>query len=397
MLADKKVVLGITGSIAAYKAADLASKLTQAGAQVDVIMTKSATEFVTPLSFRSLTHRPVVTEMFDSNSELSVEHVALARRADIVVIAPATANTIAKLALGIADDMLSCTVLATKAPVIIAPAMETNMYENPATQDNLSRLKVRGFTIVGPAAGHLASGATGLGRLVDNEQIIGTIRQILGREGDLAGKKVVVSAGPTEEPIDPVRHIVNRSSGKMGYALAEAARDRGAQVVLVSGPVALSEPVGMETIKVRTTQEMRDAVFEATRQADVLIMAAAPADYRPATIAEQKIKKEKVETLTIPLVGTPDILSEVQGDFIKVGFAAESEELMENAKEKLVRKGAHLIVANDITATDAGFNVDTNRVAIIDRSGHIESLPLMLKSEVADKILDRVVELLKSR
>jgi len=397
VLTDKKIVLGVTGSIAAYKAADLASKLTQAGAQVDVIMTKAATEFVTPLSFRSLTHRPVVTEMFDAQSELSVEHVSLARRADIVVIAPATANTIAKVALGIADDMLSSTVLATKSPVVIAPAMDANMYENLVTQDNLARLRARGFTIVGPAAGRLATGAIGMGRLVETQQIVDTIRQILGREGDLAGRRVVVSAGPTEEPLDPVRNITNRSSGKMGYAIAEAARDRGAQVVLVSGPVSLPEPVGIEIVKVQTTQQMRDAVFVATRRADALIMAAAPADYRPAATAEQKIKKEKAGTLNIELVRNPDILSEVQGDFIKVGFAAESEELLENAKEKLVRKGAHLFVANDITATDAGFNVDTNRVAIIDRSGQIESLPLMLKSEVADKILDRIVELLKSR
>ena len=396
MLTDKKIVLGVTGSIAAYKAVDLASKLTQAGAQVDVIMTKAATEFVTPLTFRSLTHRPVVTEMFDPNSELSVEHVSLARRADIVVIAPATANTIAKLALGIADDMLSSTVLATKAPVVIAPAMDANMYENPVTQENLSRLKARGATIVGPATGHLATGAIGIGRLVETEQIIGTIRQVLGGQGDLAGKRVVVSAGPTEEPIDPVRNITNRSSGKMGYAIAEAARDRGAQVVLVSGPVALPGPVGIEVVKVQTTQQMRDAVFAATRGADVLIMAAAPADYRPAASAEQKIKKEKADTLSIELIRNPDILGEVQGDFIKVGFAAESEELLENAKEKLARKGAHLFVANDITATDAGFDVDTNRVAIIDRSGRIENLPLMLKSEVAEKILDRVVELLNA-
>jgi len=396
VLTDKKIVLGVTGSIAAYKAVDLASKLTQAGAQVDVIMTKAATEFVTPLTFRSLTHRPVVTEMFDPNSELSVEHVSLARRADIVVIAPATANTIAKLALGIADDMLSSTVLATKAPVVIAPAMDANMYENPVTQENLSRLKARGATIVGPATGHLATGAIGIGRLVETEQIIGTIRQVLGGQGDLAGKRVVVSAGPTEEPIDPVRNITNRSSGKMGYAIAEAARDRGAQVVLVSGPVALPGPVGIEVVKVQTTQQMRDAVFAATRGADVLIMAAAPADYRPAASAEQKIKKEKADTLSIELIRNPDILGEVQGDFIKVGFAAESEELLENAKEKLARKGAHLFVANDITATDAGFDVDTNRVAIIDRSGRIENLPLMLKSEVAEKILDRVVELLNA-
>jgi len=396
MVQDKTIVLGVTGSIAAYKAVELASKLTQEGARVDVVMTKSAQEFVTPLTFRSITNRPVVTEMFDLASEFSIEHVALAERADIVVIAPATANIIAKLAGGIADDILCCTVLATKVPVIVAPAMNVNMYQNQITQENITRLKERGFNFVGPAYGRLASGDRGLGRLAEIDEIMGTIHQVLGRGGDLAGRRIVVSAGGTQEPIDPVRHISNRSSGKMGFALAEAARDRGATVILVSAPTALTPPVGVKVVQVQTTLQMRDAIADAARKADALLMAAAPADYRPAAIAERKIKKG-TEALTLELVGTPDILSEVRGDFIRVGFAAESENLVENAKEKLKKKKLDLIAANDITATDSGFAADTNRVVLIDRSGKVQKLPLLPKSEVADKILDRVVELLQEK
>ena len=396
MVQDKTIVLGVTGSIAAYKAVELASKLTQEGARVDVVMTKSAQEFVTPLTFRSITNRPVVTEMFDLASEFSIEHVALAERADIVVIAPATANIIAKLAGGIADDILCCTVLATKVPVIVAPAMNVNMYQNQITQENITRLKERGFNFVGPAYGRLASGDRGLGRLAEIDEIMGTIHQVLGRGGDLAGRRIVVSAGGTQEPIDPVRHISNRSSGKMGFALAEAARDRGATVILVSAPTALTPPFGVKVVQVQTTLQMRDAIADAARKADALLMAAAPVDYRPAAIAERKIKKG-TEALTLELVGTPDILSEVRGDFIRVGFAAESENLVENAKEKLKKKKLDLIAANDITATDSGFGADTNRVVLIDRSGKVESLPLLPKSDVADKILDRVVALLPKK
>lgn len=393
MVRDKTIVLGVTGSIAAYKAVELASKLTQEGAKVDVVMTWSAQEFVTPLTFRSITQRPVVTEMFDLASEFSIEHVALAERADVVVIAPATANIIAKLAAGIADDILCCTVLATKAPVIIAPAMNVNMYENQITQENIARLKARSFTFVGPAYGRLASGAWGLGRFSEVGDILGTIHQVLGKGGDLAGRRIVVSAGGTQEPLDPVRHIGNRSSGKMGYALAEAARDRGAEVVLVSGPTTLNSPVGVEVVRVQTTVQMRDAIARAVAKADALLMAAAPADYRPATVASRKIKKGK-GALTLELVENPDIISEVKGDFIRVGFAAESENLVENATGKLKRKNLDLIVANDITATDSGFAVDTNKVVIIDRSGKVDSLPLLSKAEVAHRVLDRVVELL---
>lgn len=396
MLDNKTIVLGVTGSIAAYKAAELASQLTQAGAKVNVIMTKEALCFVSPVTFRAITGRPVVTQMFDLASEFSIEHVSLAKAADIVVIAPATANVIAKLAGGIADDMLSCTVLATRAPVVIAPAMETNMYTSPATQDNLAKLKSRKFVIVGPATGWLASGKAGLGRLADIGDIIGTIRGVLGSGGDLAGRHIVVTAGGTQEPIDPVRYISNRSSGKMGYALAEAARDRGATVTLITAPVSLPEPVGVNIVRVSTAEEMRRAVEDATSGAHAVIMAAAVADYRPVKTAKDKIKKGKPR-LTLDLERTPDIVGTVKGDFIKVGFAAESSDLMENARKKLRQKDLDLIVANDITATDSGFGADTNRVVIIDRKGETDSLPLLPKRDVADKVLNRVAGLLKKR
>ncbi len=393
MLANKTIVLGITGSIAAYKAAELASKLTQAGARVDVVMTESATRFIAPLTLRSLTGRPVVTGMWELNSEFSIEHVALAEAADIVAIVPATANIIAKLAAGISDDMLTCTVLATKAPVIVAPAMNFNMFENPVTQDNLAKLKARGFTIVGPAYGRLASGKMGLGRLAETETIIGTIKQVLGRSGDLAGKRIVVTAGGTQEPIDPVRHIGSRSSGKMGYAMAEAARDRGAAVSLITAPTSLPEPAGIEVIQVRTAVQMKEAVAKATAQTDALIMTAAVADYQPKSVARKKIKKDS-PSLTLELIRTPDILTEVKGNFLKVGFAAESEDVVANARQKLEKKQLDIIVANDITDVSSGFGVDTNKVTLIGRDGKVESLPLLTKREVADKILDKVVGLL---
>jgi len=394
MLTDKTIILGITGGIAAYKAADLASKLTQAGAKVEVVMTEAATEFISPLTLRSLTGRPVVTDMFEPASEFSIEHIALAEAADVVVIAPATANTIAKLAGGIADNILCCTVLATKAPVIVAPAMNVNMYQNSITQDNLAKLKARGFTIVGPEYGRLASGKVGMGRLAKVEEIIGTIKQVLGRNSDLSGKRIVVTAGGTKEPIDPVRHIGNRSSGKMGYAIAEAALDRGAEVKLVTAPTSLPEPAGIEVVSVKTAVEMKEAVDKAVTQADALIMAAAVADYQPKNVAKAKIKK-KSPSLTLELIRTPDILAEVKGNFLKVGFAAESEDMVANAKQKLEKKQLDLIVANDITDKDSAFGSDTNKVTLISRDGKIDSLPLLTKREVADKILDKVVGLLK--
>ena len=393
MFEGKNVVLGVTGSISAYKAVDIASKLTQKGLAVDVVMTKAAMKFVTALSFRSITHRPVVTDMWELSSEFSLEHVALAERADAVVIAPATANTIAKLATGIADDMLSCTVLATRSPVVLAPAMDAGMYSNPVTQENLAKLRSRGFTIVGPGYGRLASGLVGMGRLAETDEILGTIFQVLGRKGDLADKQIVVSAGGTREPIDLVRYIGNRSSGRMGYAIAEAARDRGAIVTLVTSVTEIPPPAGVELMPVETALEMRDAVLKASAAADVLIMAAAVADYRPARVVQEKIKRES-ETLTLDLAKTADILSEVHGDIIKVGFAAESEDLVDRATDKLTKKKLDLIAVNDITAEDSGFGTDTNRVTLIDREGKVEQLPLMDKYEVAHCILDKVVALL---
>jgi phosphopantothenoylcysteine decarboxylase/phosphopantothenate--cysteine ligase len=393
MLSNKTVVLAVTGSIAAYKAAEIASRLTQSGAKVHVIMTKAATQFISPVTFRAITGRPVVTEMFDLASEFSIEHVSLANAADIVVIAPITANVMAKLAAGIADDMLCCTVLATRAPVLIAPAMETNMYTNPVTQGNLSKLKARDFLIVGPEAGWLASGKEGLGRLADVDDIIAAIDRVLCIDGDLKGRYIVVTAGGTQEPVDPVRYIGNRSSGKMGYALAEAARDRGANVTLVAAPASVPEPVGVDVIRVGTAEEMRQAVQNASAGADVLIMAAAVADYRPKRVAKYKIKKAGTG-LALELERTVDVLGSVKGNLIKVGFAAESRDVVGNAKKKLKQKTLDLIVANDITARDSGFGTNTNRVTIIDRKGKVNRLPLLAKREVAERILDKVTALL---
>ena len=395
VLEGKNLVLGITGSIACYKALDLASKLTQAGALVDTIMSYGATQFITPLACRSVTHRPVITDTFDPDSELSVEHVALAQRADLVVVAPATAHFIAKAAAGLADDPLTTTILATAAPVMVAPAMDGHMYQNPATQENLSKLESRGITIVGPATGRLASGLVGVGRLLETPELIGHISAMLGRQGDLAGRTIVVSAGGTQEPIDPVRVITNRSSGKMGYAIAEAARDRGASVVLVAAPTALADPVAVEVIRTGTALEMSEAVSKRVAGSDALIMAAAVADYRPVSAASQKMKKG-AETWSIELGRTPDILDESRGNFVRVGFAAESEELLANAREKVAKKSLDLIVANDITSEGSGFGTDTNKVLLVDSSGQAEDLPLMSKSEVAHRILDRVRDLLAS-
>ena len=393
VLEGKTVVLGVTGSIACYKALDLASKLTQAGARVDTIMTYGATKFVTSLSFRSITHRPVVTDTFDPESELSVEHVALAQRADIVVVAPATAHVIARMASGLADDPLTTTILATRAPVLVAPTMDGYMYDNPATQDNLSKLRERGVSIAGPASGRLASGLVGAGRLVETPELLGHISAILGRNGDLAGYSIVVSAGGTREPIDPVRVITNRSSGKMGYAIAEAARDRGARAILVTAPTDLADPVAVELVRVGTALEMRDAVQKAAASADALIMAAAVADYRPVTEASQKLKKG-AEAWSIDMVKNPDILGETGGKLVRVGFAAESQDLLENARMKLRSKSLDLMVANDVTGAGSPFGSDTNKVLLLDGEGNVEDLPVMSKHEVGHRILDRVRELL---
>ena len=388
MLTDKTVVLGITGSIAAYKAAELASCLTKAGAKVEIIMTEAAQQFISPLTLRSLTHRPVACDMWAPPENFSITHIALSQAADVMVIAPATANIIAKMAHGLADDLLSSVVLATKAPVIVAPAMNSNMYENRATQENLARLMKRGYLIVEPEVGHLACDAIGKGRLAGIDAIVGAIKVLLGCTSSLAGKKVVVTAGGTREPIDPVRFIGNRSSGKMGYALAEVARDRGAEVTLVSS-AQLSQPWGVRVINVESAAQMAQAVNQAVCDADVLVMAAAVADYRPKTIAENKIKKD-APVFSMELECTPDILTEIDGDFLRIGFAAETENLLSNARKKLSDKKLDLIVANDVTIQGSGFGADTNKVVLIGRDGQEDDLPLMTKHEVAGKVLDWV-------
>ena len=394
-LENKRVILGVTGSIACYKALDLASKMVQAGALVDTVMSYGATQFVTPLAFRSITHREVVTDLFDTNSTYSIEHIELAQQADIVVIAPATAHCIAKLAAGLADDPLTTTILATTAPLLVAPAMDGGMFSHPATQENLAKLRQRGVMIAGPASGRLASGLIGTGRLLETPELLGHIAYALGKDGDLAGKTIVVSAGGTMEPIDPVRVITNHSSGKMGYALAEAGRDRGAKVILVAAPTGLPDPALVEVVAIKTAQEMCDAVLERVKGADALIMAAAVADYRPTTEADQKIKKASAD-LTIDLAKTTDILEAATGDFVKVGFSAETQNLVSNAKIKVGSKNLDLIVANDVTDPDSGFGIDTNKVTLIDRDLNVEELPVLTKYEVGHRILDRVSKLLGS-
>ena len=390
-LNNKRVVLGVTGSIACYKAADLASKLVQNGALVDVILTSAATQFVSELTFRSITHRSVFTDLYSSESELSINHVALAETADIIIVAPTTANTIAKIANGISDDVLTTTILATRAPIIIAPAMDANMFDNAATQANVTTLITRGVFIAGPANGRLASGLIGQGRMVEPSNIISSASMILGKDGDFSGKKIVVSAGGTEEAIDPVRNITNRSSGKMGYAIAEAARDRGAVVSLVAGPNAIPKPVGILVTNVQSAEEMKKVIATECDGADALIMAAAVADWRPLKKLDSKAKKSTSDTWSLKLVKNPDIIGSIKNDsLIKVGFAAESENLIENSKTKVKSKNLDFIVANDITAKDSGFSVDTNKVTIIHANGKIESLPLMSKYDVAHSILDRV-------
>lgn len=398
-LTGRNIVLAVTGSIAAYKAADLASKLTQAGCSVDVIMTASATKFVSPLTFRSLTGRPAYSNMWDAGNDVAEAHVALARRAEILVIAPATATSIGRLAMGLAEDMVSLTALATKAPIVICPAMDPNMYDHPAVQAHVETLKSRGVHFVGPEAGRLASGQMGVGRLTEVERIMGAIRYVLGLTGALAGKKIVVTAGGTREQIDPVRYVGNYSSGKMGFALAQAARDRGAEAVLVTAPVDLPNPYAVRVAHVKNALEMRDAVAAECVDAQALIMAAAVADYQPAEAVGEKIKREGRDSLSVSLVRTPDILKEI-GDapgLVKVGFAAESNDVIENARRKVRDKGLDLIAANDITEDGSGFGTDTNRVTLIDRDGAEEELPLLNKYDVSCRILDRVAALMHTR
>ena len=396
MLKNKVIVLGVSGGIAAYKAADLASKLAQAGAIVKVVMTWEATQLVQPLTFQALTGNHVVTDMFEPAPPSAITHVSLADEADIIAIAPATANIIAKMAAGIADDILTCTVLATKAPIVIAPAMHNNMYINPITRENITKLKAQGFTVIPAVHGRLVSGSIGNGRLPEIAEIMGIIQQTLGENGDLAGKRIVVTAGGTQEAIDPVRYLTNNSSGKMGYAIAEAARDRGAAVTLITTATGLSPVAGVDIINVLSAQQMKEAVVKATIKTDALLMVAAVADYMPKTTAAQKIKKG-AGGLTLELVKTPDILSEVKGKFVKVGFAAETQDLIANAQKKLTSKGLDIIVANDVTVRGSGFGADTNKVTILKKDGKPEDLPLMSKREVADKILDNVSKLLKGK
>lgn len=401
-LAGRTVVLGISGSIASYKAAELASRLTQAGALVDTVMTPAAAKFITPLALRSLTGRPVYLDMYDATSGLAEAHVALARRADAVLVAPVSATTLARLAHGSAEEMVSLTVLATRAPVLLAPAMDNQMWENAATVANVATLRAHGLAFVGPAVGRLASGHSGAGRLEESATILGALRQLLGRGGDLAGRQLVVSAGGTREPLDPVRYIGNHSSGKMGFAFAEAARDRGAAVTLIATPSteALPTPYGVERITVARTEQMRDAVLAACAGADALIMAAAPADFQPDGAADHKIKKHGDDGLHLHLSPTPDILAAVAAaglPLVRVGFAAETRDLLTYATEKMARKRLDLIVANDVTAAGAGFGVDTNRVTVLDPTGAAEPWPLMSKLAVAHRVLDRVQALLAAR
>ena len=391
ILKDKNIVLGVTGSIASYKAIDLASKLTQLEACVDVIMTQSATEFVKPLTFQSITHRSVISNIFDPASDMAINHVTLAERADVVIVAPATASTIAKIAHGISDDALGTTLLATEAPVIVAPAMDGNMFENLATQKNIATLIERNFFIAGPESGRLASGLTGTGRLLDTSKLVGAICMILGRAGDLTDSKILISAGGTQESIDPARIITNHSSGKMGYAIAEAARDRGAQVTLVTAPNHLEDIVGVNTIKVVSALDMQSNIESECIDADAIIMAAAVSDWRPENYSQEKLKKTESSKSSIDLIKNPDIISSInKAGLIKVGFAAETQDIEINAKKKISAKNLDFVVANDITSETSGFSSDNNKVIIIHSDDTIERLPLMPKYDVGNAILDRV-------
>jgi phosphopantothenoylcysteine decarboxylase/phosphopantothenate--cysteine ligase len=395
---NKRIILGVTGSIACYKAADLASKLTQAGAEVDVILTEAATRFVSPITFQSVTARRAFVEADLWGSEGHVQHIGLGHAAELLVIAPITANTMAELAHGRASNLLTVTALAAECPLLIAPAMDAGMFTHVATQTNLKILEERGAVVVGPETGHVASGMWTVGRMSEPVTILGHIRQLLGREGTLKGRKVIVTAGPNQEPLDPVRYLTNRSSGKQGYALAQAALDQGAEVVLISGPTALSAPISAAYFEVDTAEQMCNAVLENLPGADALLMAAAGADFRPENVADHKIKKGD-ESLVLTLVRATDILLEVsrQKDKPKavIGFAAESQDLIANAEKKLKAKGMDLIVANDISAPDAGFEVDTNRVTLLHPDGSKQELPLSSKAEVAAVVIEKLVEILE--
>lgn len=397
MLKGKHVVLGVTGGIAAYKACEVVSRLRKLGADVDVIMTENATKLVAPLTFETLSRRPVTIDTFERAESWDVKHISLAQKADVMLVAPATANLMAKLAHGIADDMLTTTLLATKAPVLLAPAMNTGMWTAQATQENLRTLKGRGVLTVGPDSGLLACGDTGAGRMSEPEQIVEAVTAVLHPKRDMEGLKVLVTAGPTVERIDPVRYLTNDSSGKMGYALAQAARARGAQVTLLSGPVRLAAPEGVEITPVSSTQSLYDAMLARCGDQDIVVQAAAPADYRAERVAEQKIKKQDGGGLVLRLVENPDVARAVgerkKPGQVLVGFAAETQNVLENAQKKLASKNLDMIVANDVTADGAGFATDTNIVTLVTKHAQ-KPLEKMSKREVAERIWDEAVSLL---
>ena len=390
------VVLGVTGGIAVYKACELLRLLQKRGIDVFVVMTQNACRFVAPLTFETLSGHPVAVDTFDRPQTWEVEHIALAKRADLFLIAPATANIMGKMACGIADDMLSTTVMATRAPVLVAPAMNTGMWENAAVQQNVRTLRARGVEIVAPASGHLACGDSGAGKLEDVAVIAERACELLFAKKDMEGLRVMVTAGPSREALDPVRYISNRSSGKMGYAIAQAAQKRGAEVTLLSGPVAIEAPQGVKLVPFTTTQELLDRASELAQEQDLLIQAAAPADYRAKEIAPQKIKKQGGEPMTFTLVENPDVAATLgkakRSGQVFVGFAAETNDVLAHARDKLARKNLDMIVANDVTRPGAGFDVDTNIVTLITKDGQ-EALPMMSKAEVAQRILDRALAL----
>ena len=400
IIQDKRILLGITGSIACYKSIDLASKLTQAGAAVDVILTESAMKFIEPLSLSSVTGRPAYWDMWGSKDHIL--HVKLAESADLIIIAPVTAHTIAKLAHGLADNLLTVSILAARTSLILAPAMDAGMYEHPTTSENISILRKRGVIFAGPIVGRMASGLTGPGRMLEALDLLAHIRYTLSRNGTLKGNKIIVTAGPTEEPIDPVRFLSNRSSGRQGFALAQAALDAGAEVTLISGPVVQKIPFGLEFISVRTANEMHEAVLHAVKDCDVLLMAAAVSDFRPDDVQEEKMKKDgrKDSGLALNLVRNPDILGDVRklsqesGDrpAVVLGFAAETTDIMVHGEKKLVQKGLDFIVINDVTAPGSGFATDTNKVVVLGRDGRKWDLPLQQKSQVAEKVISIVSE-----
>lgn len=398
MLTGKTIVLGVTGSIAAYKIANLASMLVKLNADVHVIMTQNATHFITPMTFETLTNNKCIVDTFDRNFNFDVKHVSLAKRGDLFLVAPCTANVIGKVANGICDDMLTTTIMATKAPVLFSPAMNTGMWENPVLQDNLKKLQHYGYHVIEPVVGRLACGDTGSGKMPSEETLLEHILLHLAREKDLKGKRLLITAGPTQEAIDPVRFISNRSSGKMGYALAKMAVLRGAQVTLVSGPVSIAPFAGIETVAVRSAQQMFEAVSERSAESDVVIMCSAVADYKPASYSEQKMKKSDND-MSIPLARTQDILGWLgdhkQAGQVLVGFSMETENLIENSRRKLTKKHADLICANSIASEQTGFAVDTNKVTLITQE-NVTELPLCTKEETADLILDSIKDYIKN-